>query len=170
MVVVPNLLSRTQIDFLLNLCNNFKPDTNPSDPNNYYFRQYIQEEKELNILNSFLEVSKEQFSKNYFTETIEQQGIWLNRVDNTSNQSDQMHRDKFRFSSVTFLNSNFKGGEFNYFCPMTNRLKTITPREYDTIIFEGNAIEHKVNPVTEGTRYTLIVFWDSPYKETKTII
>ena len=52
------------------------------------------------------------------------------------------------------LNDDYEGGEFNFFdCENLIKEKTGT-----IIVFPSYAV-HKVNPITKGTRYSLVVWF-----------
>lgn len=162
----PDLIDIDTKNFLEESIINFTPESKPGEPDNFYFRQFLEEDQVLNFTNKLSDL----LVKRFHYSSIKLDGVWINKVGTESNQNDILHRDKFRFSSVTFLNDNFKGGDFLYLCPKDQRIKNIKPLKFNTILFEGNAIKHKVDRVTEGTRYTLITFWDTPMKETKSVL
>jgi predicted 2-oxoglutarate/Fe(II)-dependent dioxygenase YbiX len=56
-----------------------------------------------------------------------------------------------------FLNDNYEGGEieFDHF-----NLK-IKPKENQAVFFPSNYVySHKVHPVTEGIRYSVVGWWE----------
>ena len=67
------------------------------------------------------------------------------------NESQDKHKD-FSFhpyTSILYLNDNFKGGE------TVVDDKVIKPEKCKLISFEGNKIIHGVNTITKGERYTV---------------
>ena len=61
------------------------------------------------------------------------------------------------FSTLIYLNSNFVGGEL--FFPQYDNLE-IKPVENLSICFKGDTNHlHGVRMITEGTRYTISIFW-----------
>lgn len=65
-----------------------------------------------------------------------------------------------KLSMTIVLNDDYEGGEFNFFdCENLIKEKTGT-----IIVFPSYAV-HKVNPITKGTRYSLVVwFVGEPFK------
>jgi hypothetical protein len=57
-------------------------------------------------------------------------------------------------TTVAYLNTNFSGGETWLECGTT-----ITPKTGRILIFPGNEISHKVNPIKNGIRYSLSMWW-----------
>jgi len=79
------------------------------------------------------------------------------------------HGDSLIENVVCFLNDNYSGGEFEY---MDYNIQMITPESNTALIFPPE-LPHRVNLVTEGTRYTLVAFLaKNPYisKQDKTVI
>ncbi len=64
------------------------------------------------------------------------------------------HGQIYKENLVCFLNEDFTGGEFEY---LEESTKIITPSTNTALIF-GPELEHKVLPVTQGVRYTLVAF------------
>ena len=64
-----------------------------------------------------------------------------------------------KISGIILLNDDFKGGDFEvkWFDPHKVYTKKIEWKAGDCILFPSNVI-HRVNPITEGTRYS-ITFW-----------
>jgi len=79
------------------------------------------------------------------------------------------HREMYRENVVCFLNDNFTGGEFEYLVEDNVQIK---PSPNTAIVF-GPTLRHRVLPVTEGVRYTLVAFLEeSSYlnKQEKSLI
>ena len=165
-----NLLSEDEKIFLSSIIENFKPETTPGTSENYYFRQFIEGEEMLASIEKFLGKISNTLTHDFFYPHAKLEGMWVNRVDNTSNQNDNFHRDINKFSSVTFLNDDFTGGNFEYWDIISNESRLITPKYLDTVIFEGSRIPHRVQPVTEGVRYTLVSFWNLESKTFTTLL
>jgi len=165
-----DLLSIEEKVFLEYKIDNFSSDTSLSDSNNFYYRQYADSDSDKQSLSNFLYKVYSYLNKIYDYPVIKENGIWINKIADTDSQSDIFHRDKLRFSSVTFLNDDFEGGYFAYLCPESDEVKTIKPEKFKTIIFDGNAVKHRVNKVTKGTRYSLVSFWEVIDKKNKTMI
>lgn len=79
------------------------------------------------------------------------------------------HGEKYKENVVCFLNNDFTGGVFEY---LDEGVIQIEPIPNTAIIF-GPALRHRVLPVTEGVRYTLVAFLaENSYlnKQDKTLI
>lgn len=149
---------------------NFHPETSPGTSENYYFREYIEGDEAIIGVRYFLDKVYDVFKNDFFYPQVELAGMWINRVDNTSNQNDDFHRDINKFSTITFLNDDFEGGCLEYWNIKDNVPVQIKLEPFTTFIFEGSKFPHRVLPVLKGTRYTLISFWDVPRKDTKTLL
>ena len=66
-------------------------------------------------------------------------------------------REKTIFTSVTYLNDDFEGGE-TYF---TSEDLMVKPKLGRTILFDGKKFEHGVKKITSGIRYTLALWYSS---------
>jgi len=66
-------------------------------------------------------------------------------------------REKTTFTSVTYLNDDFEGGE-TYF---TSEDLMVKPKVGRTILFDGKKFEHGVKKITSGIRYTLAIWYSS---------
>tara|TARA_R100001594_G_scaffold123582_1_gene160043 strand:- start:153 stop:605 length:453 start_codon:yes stop_codon:yes gene_type:complete len=62
-------------------------------------------------------------------------------------------RGNTRFNSMIYLNENFEGGEF-----FTENI-TIRPRTGTMTFFDGSFVHHGVKPISNGNRYTIILWW-----------
>jgi len=164
-----NLVNNEVSLFLQDRTSNFKPETEPQNIENSYYREYI-EGDDLSKIKSFLDDVKQTISFEFAYPHASLTGVWINRVDNTSNKNDVFHRDINKFSSVTFLNDDFEGGAFEYVDIRYQKIEQVKPSLYNTIVFEGCNIPHRVQPVSSGTRYTLVTFWGLDSKTTKTIL
>ena len=79
------------------------------------------------------------------------------------------HHTKYKENVVCFLNQNFIGGEFEY---IDQKLLKVLPEENTALVF-GPTLRHRVLPVTEGERYTLVAFLAENsylYKKQRTVI
>lgn len=84
-------------------------------------------------------------------------------------ESYHRHRSVYKNNLVCFLNSDFVGGEFEYTDPESIKLK---PTTNTALVFKPELL-HRVLPVTQGTRYTLVGFLlENSYfnKQEKTLI
>lgn len=79
------------------------------------------------------------------------------------------HGEKYKENVVCFLNNDFAGGIFEY---LDEGIIQIEPKPNTAVVF-GPALRHRVLPVTEGVRYTLVAFLaENSYlnKQDKTLI
>jgi hypothetical protein len=79
------------------------------------------------------------------------------------------HGEKYKENVVCFLNNDFTGGIFEY---LDEGIVQIEPKPNTAVVF-GPALRHRVLPVTEGVRYTLVAFLaENSYlnKQDKTLI
>lgn len=95
----------------------------------------------------------------------------VQRIDTSIKVIDDYHRHNqiYRENLVCFLNEDFIGGEFEY---KDENINIIQPLSNTSLVF-GPDLEHKILPVTEGIRYTLVAFLtENPYinKQGKTLI
>ena len=79
-----------------------------------------------------------------------------------------LHGKVRKISMSIILNDNFEGGDFEFITPSTGTkeisVDTIKPK-VGQIIFFLSGVEHRVAPVTKGTRYSLVSwFLGSPIK------
>lgn len=167
-ILIENTLTSYEMEYLKNVCNNFISDTKPGNILNFYNRQKVDninlidyKEKLKKILNEYYE------NKEYnFTDS------WINRIDKTQPKEEDKHKfhlDIDNLSIVTFINDDYKGGEFSY---LTNKNEEIfiEPKENLTIIMNGSEIRHRVCEVFDGVRFTLISFLEYEAKKNKTLI
>lgn len=164
-----NFIDDQTKSYLLERIKSFKSDTVPGTLENYYYREYIEGEA-LKEIKSFSDNIYSVLKSDLFYPHAELAGVWINKVDNTANHNDDFHRDINKFSSITFLNSDFEGGSFEYYDTKNSKAVELRLDPFKTIILEGSMIPHRVKPVTNGVRYTLVSFWDLPRKETKTLL
>ena len=135
---------------------------------NFYFKKLIPNEDYIK-LESFLDFNKQYFNKfSYDTNGLTPSDIWINKLTPESNLNDPLHRDVNELSTVTFLNSNFEGGELEI--EVDNSIQLLRPKQGKSLIFEGNKIRHRALPVISGERYTMVVFWKLPVKNQKTLL
>jgi hypothetical protein len=63
------------------------------------------------------------------------------------------------FSSVTYLNDNFTGGETVFHLP-NNQFQTVIPKKGKLVIFNGGEYYHHVNEVTAGIRCSINMWYN----------
>ena len=88
-------------------------------------------------------------------------GDHLSAYDSSHNDFLRGHVRKLSMSVI--LNDNFEGGEFE-FASYSKEQCTITaiPVRAGSIILFPSSMEHRVAPVTKGTRYSLVVWFLGP--------
>lgn len=84
-----------------------------------------------------------------------------------TNKNDGFHFDFSYLTAVTYLNDDFKGGEFEY-KDTNSDIQQITPKTNKTLIMDEKLF-HRVSPVKSGTRYSLVTFFQFISKEKKTL-
>lgn len=167
---IENLLSENDLYFLENKCKNFHTSDTPhkSDDNtnshNFYVRDMVNIKKNLiefqvKIENYLFEKLKIKYKTN---------GIWINKVTNKTNQSDDYHLDESDFTIITYLNDDFVGGEFVYL-DSNNETISVKPKK-NMCILQNNKLFHKINPVSSGVRYSCVTFLNYVAKDIKTLV
>ena len=66
-------------------------------------------------------------------------------------------RQSTTFTSVTYLNDNFEGGETEF----TTENFSVKPKVGRSILFDGKRFEHGVKKITEGVRYTFALWYSN---------
>tara|TARA_R110000787_G_scaffold275228_1_gene383693 strand:+ start:696 stop:1172 length:477 start_codon:yes stop_codon:yes gene_type:complete len=97
--------------------------------------------KEMNILlNKFIQKINKKYVVNYFQ---------IVRWPTYEFQGEHFDFDIHPYTSILYLNDDFKGGE----TIVGNKL--VKPKKCKLISFNGNQIKHQVNLITTGVRYTI---------------
>ena len=100
---------------------------------------------------------------------IEFQGAWINKITNQTNKNDEFHTDAADITFLIYLNDEFTGGEYEYIELENKKKKKLKPKKYLSII-TNKTIEHRVHPVLEGERYSMVFFYNFDKKINKTLI
>ena len=88
-------------------------------------------------------------------------GDYLSAYDSSHNDFLRGHVRKLSMSVI--LNGNFEGGEFEFASYSKTQCNiTPIPAEAGSIILFPSSMEHRVTPVTKGTRYSLVVWFLGP--------
>lgn len=137
--------------------------------NNYYVRLFIKNEMLINYINN---------AKKYIIENVsyekskiidfENSTTWINKVSIETNKNDDFHYDTSDLTFVTYLNNEFEGGQLIYIDEI-GKTKKIIPQKNMTLIMNDKLL-HKVAPVTNGIRYSLVTFFTMKQKKSKTLI
>lgn len=167
-----NILSDDEFLFLKNKCDNFILTETPKLFNdglskNYYHREIINFKNSPEILKIVDKIKTH--IKNTTGETgIEMWNLAINKIFKGSNIDDEIHRDMCDLTFILYLNENFEGGEFEYIDDNKKNIK-IKPKTNLSIISNNN-LQHRVLPVTDGERFSLIIFFNIGKKIEKTLI
>lgn len=155
------ILTEDELEFILPLRDNFKSFESPNR-NNVYHREEV---KDFSKLSLFLEKSKEKFSLLVLDTNTQLNllGIWINHIDSSETQREDYHVDDSEFTSITFLDDDFEGGDLEI--SKHGNKKIIKPKLGRTVFFRGGEFPHRVLPVTSGNRHTLVTFWDKKSKK-----
>ena len=164
-----NVISGDYESYILEKCENFNPTEIPFEEGglkNFFYRQHLNINEEPN--KSVFEKMLLEIQNTFGIDNNLTGALWINKVDKDSNQLDDFHTDNTFMSVITYINEDYIGGEFEYIDENGNVIK-IEPKKNNTI-FMDNKTKHKVNPVTEGVRFSLVFFFIKPTKNKKTII
>ena len=171
MILVDNnskILSDGGMEFLVEKCNNFILDESPTFKNdyiNFYFRQFLDLNDPL-VHNIGMEL--ESYIKTKFYTNLELKSIWINKIDANSNKDDKFHTDISPCSLILYLNDDYIGGELEYISDDDNKLKIIPKK--NLVVAMNNRLKHRVLPITNGVRYSLVAFFGLIKKQTRSII
>ena len=164
-----DLFTLKEKEILKKRCLSFKIDDIPQKigkSKNYYVREYISNDDE-DMKSIILKI------KNYLDKKVKIKlnfkMAWINKITNETNKKDDFHRDESDITFLMYLNDEFTGGEYEYIVPENKNKEKLKPKKYLSII-TNNSISHKVNPVLEGERYSMVFFYDFDKKVNKTLI
>lgn len=163
------LLDESEKIFLLKRCENFTAYVVPNKNNgtvNYFYREFL--DMGLNEVKSIKQKVEKFICASFNDQTLIVDGIWINRVNVNSNKNDDFHYDNSLASCVVYLNDDFEGGEFEYKDTHNNQIKVI-PKKY-MLIGMTDKLKHRVLPVKNGVRYSLVFFFTKIDKVKKTLI
>lgn len=150
----------------LSFVNNDEPKKYKNSEN-YYVREHISKDNpEFQTIIYKINDRIEKEVKNHNTNL---DCFWINKVTNNTNKNDTFHRDLADITLVMYLNDNFTGGEYEYFIPDSSNKEKIKPKKYLTII-SSRDIQHRVTPVLEGERFSIVFFYVFTKKTNKTLI
>jgi hypothetical protein len=155
------LLTNDELIYLNSLCYNFIETSSHSIKyeHNFYVRKMLDPKTDLLEYQKKLNI--------HLGSEYELVGLWINKVNSITNQNDTFHKDNCDASIVTYLNEDFEGGEFQYI--FDNEKIKIKPIINLSVIMD-RTIPHRVLNVTNGERFSLISFYNKPYKKIKTLI
>jgi Rps23 Pro-64 3,4-dihydroxylase Tpa1-like proline 4-hydroxylase len=136
---------------------------------NYYVRLFIKKDMLIDYINNAKKylvenLTCDEIKKIDFDDSVS----WINKVSIETNKNDAFHNDSSILTIITYLNDDFEGGELIYI--NKNKEKdSVIPQKNMTIIM-NDKLSHKVNRVSDGIRYSLITFFQTKQKRTKTLI
>lgn len=161
---VHGLLNDAELNFVDELCFNFKTEDTPRSTN-YYNRMFLFKETDL--------IDYQNKIKNYLLQKYgiryEVEGMWVNKITPETNKEDGFHLDRNALTVVSYINENFEGGEFEYFVLGIKPNQKVKPKRNLSLIVDDK-VPHRVLPVNYGERYSLITFCNIPNKDKKTML
>jgi|694.fasta_scaffold09752_7 hypothetical protein len=167
--ILTNLFDENYINFLLNEIEDKtfegigqKLNSTKYNHYNYYNRYHLEiEDKYKKNIELFLYKT---YNKKY---TLKDKGIWINKITVNTNKTDVFHTDSSDLTIVTYLNDEYSGGEFEYIDQYNESIKIQTKKGL-SLIMDDNLM-HRVSPVLNGNRYSLVCFFNLVTKNEKTI-
>lgn len=166
-----NHLTKDEYTILKNKCDNFILTHEPSSINNgyeknYYYRHLLDKNDiEIKpIIDKVTNIIKETINKS----RVDILGLWINKVNSDSNKNDDFHKDSSDLTFLLYLNENFDGGEFEYINGENQKIK-IKPK-INLSIISNDKLYHRVSPVINGERFSLVMFFGVGKKKENTLI
>lgn len=150
-------------NFKIDNSSNYIPKKSKGNVN-YYNRRFI------NIKSELLDFQKniKEFIKNTYKLDVKIDAIWINKIDKKSNTNDSYHNDISDLTYILYLNDSYTGGEFEY-KENDETIKQFIPKKYSQIL-QNNNLLHRVLPVKNGIRYSLVCFMYYEQKTKKSLV
>lgn len=148
---IDTMLSIKEKKYLLNLANTISDDD--------YKYNYNQIDKELYLL-EFQQKVKEFLNKNYPNVKYKEGNIWINKITPERMDSLEYHTDGSDLTIISYINTDFTGGEFEYI--LNNKVNKIKIEE-DMCLVMDTPINHRICKVDSGVRYSVAFFLDIDY-------
>lgn len=165
-----NLFNLNEKEILEKKYLSFTLTSNPSKNEksaNYYVRSRIPyNDREFKCIVSKINDYVAKLSKK---DNIILNACWINKVTKETNKNDKFHKDSSDLTFLMYLNDDFIGGEYEYIEPETKSKEKIKPKKYLSIVITKD-ISHRVKPVLEGERYSIVFFYNLDKKTNKTLI
>lgn len=162
-----HLFNSDEKEILEKKCAAFKNNDIPKEFTNYYVREFISKDNaEFQTIISKINDSVSNILK---TNNIELNAFWINKVTNETNKNDGFHTDESDITFLMYLNDNFVGGDYEYAIPETKNRERLKPKKYLSVITD-KSVRHRVIPVVEGERYSIVFFYNVNRKKSKTLI
>jgi hypothetical protein len=143
------------------------PQFKTNKKSNYYLREGIQNDDiEFQTI-----ISKVNNCVNKLSKTIDVKldSFWINKVTKNTNKDDEFHKDFSDLTFLMYLNETFTGGEYEYIVPTYKNKQIVKPKKYLSIITNKDIL-HRVKPVLDGERYSLVFFYNFVKKNKKTLL
>lgn len=141
-----NFLNENEINYLNEVSKNFvihQSDIyNQTKIDSSFLQSYI------NKVSQFI---YDNFEDKYLVKAIE-----LNRITEHDVTFNAFHNDHSDLTFVSYFNTDFEGGDFEYIDENNTHI-FIKPEVNLTLIMDKNPL-HRVNLVTKGERFSLVVF------------
>jgi hypothetical protein len=134
---------------------------------NYYVRESIH--KDNPEFQTIISKINNCVNKQLKTINIKLDAFWINKITNETNKNDGFHKDSSDITFLMYLNDEFTGGEYEYMVEETQKREKLKPKKYLSIITNRD-IEHRVKPVLEGERYSIVFFYSYTKKTNKTLL
>ena len=175
LIIANNLLKNIELNNLLEICYKFdnqlfqKIDKQKIPDNNYnrlYVKNYLLKSYYDN-LNEFLNQNISETKINALD--LSKPNSWINMVTTETNKYDRFHQDNASLSVVTYLNDNFESGEFEYVDSKNKKSIKIKPELNKTLIMD-ETLPHRVLPIKNGVRFSLVTFYEFTAKKQKSLI
>lgn len=162
--VIDAVFSEKELFLLNQVCENFVATITPNKEKlSSYYRNPIETNgKFIDVENRIINIAKDNTNCDYFFDSN-----WINKVDKNSNKDDALHLDLSDLSLVVFLNEDFLGGNLKYV--IDNEEYEIKPKKNLGVLM-NNKILHRVNPVSDGVRYTFVSFMKFKPKNKNSLI
>jgi hypothetical protein len=163
-----DLFNPVEKEILESKCTSFANNDVPNlKSTNYYVREFIpRDNMEFQTIISKI---NDRVSSLLKTDNIVLNAFWINKVTNETNKNDGFHTDESDITFLMYLNDNFIGGDYEYAIPETRKKERLKPKKYLSIITDIN-VRHRVIPVIEGERYSIVFFYSVNKKSSKTLI
>jgi hypothetical protein len=147
--IIESILSDSDIVFYNDFINSAEVNYSSIGDNNYYNRFIMGDGVGRDIIIEKL------ISNNILNDDLTIAQIWVNKITSDTNKNDVFHRDSEDLTIIIYLNDNFTGGELEYKDDVT--IHKVDPKKGLTLRLD-NKVQHRVLPVTNGIRYSLVIF------------
>ena len=175
LIIANDLLKNIELNNLLELCNKFDNQLlqkidKENTPDNNYNRLFVKDSLLKSYYNDLTEFLNENVNQNKINILdLSKTSSWINVITTETNKDDEFHYDNASLSVVTYLNDNFEAGEFEYIDSTNKKVKKIKPKINKTLIMD-ETLFHRVLPIKNGIRFSLVTFYQFASKKEKTLI